>query len=274
MELRIEKMQLPAPITFNFEELKTELAERVQHYEGLVYGADQIREAKADRAVLNKLKKTINDERIRLEREYNTPFQVFKGQVNEILDLIDAPIAAIDRQIKAYDEQRKEKKQQEIMILLSNVDLPYDIDPKKLYNDKWLNAAYTGDKIGAEIDSMLEQIQDDVEILENLTEYQEEAIMSYKHTLDIRAALRSVDEAKAKDAEKSRIHNHIQEQMQKLSGQTEAIQPGREEPEPVIEPPKTAVPAAWIRFEAYLSAEQAAKLKAFFKENQIEYRRA
>ena len=64
MELKVNEYQLPEQILFNYEELKAELTEKVQHYETLVYTDDQIKEAKADRATLNKLKKALSDERI------------------------------------------------------------------------------------------------------------------------------------------------------------------------------------------------------------------
>ena len=81
MELKIEKYNKPQAIEFNFEELKQELAEKVKMYETLVYTDDQIKEAKADRASLNKLKTALNDERLRLEREYMQPFNEFKEKI-------------------------------------------------------------------------------------------------------------------------------------------------------------------------------------------------
>ena len=44
MELRVNEVQLPEQILFNYEELKQELTEKVSHYETLVY--TDIKEAK------------------------------------------------------------------------------------------------------------------------------------------------------------------------------------------------------------------------------------
>ena len=84
MELKVNEYQLPEQILFNYEELKAELTEKVQHYETLVYTDDQIKEAKADRATLNKLKKALSDERIRREREYMQPFNSIHRRVKII----------------------------------------------------------------------------------------------------------------------------------------------------------------------------------------------
>ena len=106
MELRVNEVAIPEKIDFNYEELKAELTSKVSFYETLVYTDDQIKDAKADKANLNKLKRALNDERIRREKEYMQPFNVFKAQINEIIGIIDKPIAVIDEQVKAYDEKR------------------------------------------------------------------------------------------------------------------------------------------------------------------------
>ena len=103
MELKINEVQLPEQITFNYEELKQELTEKVSMYETLVYTDEQIKEAKVDKASLNKLKKALNDERIRREKEYMKPFDDFKAKINEIIDIIDKPVALIDKQVKEYE---------------------------------------------------------------------------------------------------------------------------------------------------------------------------
>lgn len=109
MELKMHEYQLPEKILFNYEELKRELTEKVSHYETLVYTDDQIKEAKADKAALNKLKKALNDERIRREREYMAPFADFKTKINEIIGIIDKPIAVIDTQVRGLQRNSRKK---------------------------------------------------------------------------------------------------------------------------------------------------------------------
>ena len=104
MEIRINDLSLPEKIIFNYEELKEGISAKVAHYKNLVYTDDQIKEAKEDRANLNKLKKALNDERIRLEKEYMIPFNTFKAQLNEIIKIIDEPVTMIDSQVKEYVE--------------------------------------------------------------------------------------------------------------------------------------------------------------------------
>ena len=61
MEFKINEVQIPEKPTFNYEELKQELQEKANMYASLVYGDDEIKQAKSDKANLNKLKKALND---------------------------------------------------------------------------------------------------------------------------------------------------------------------------------------------------------------------
>ena len=70
MELKLIPYTVPQSITWNYEELKAELTAKASEYASIVYTDDQVKAAKADRANLNRLKKALNDERIRQEREY------------------------------------------------------------------------------------------------------------------------------------------------------------------------------------------------------------
>ena len=114
MQLKVNEVQLPAPLTFNYEELKQELIQKAESYASLVYTEDQIKVAKEDRANLNRLKKALNDERLKREKEYMAPFATFKAQITEIISIIDKPCAVIDQQVKAFEERQKAEKKQSI----------------------------------------------------------------------------------------------------------------------------------------------------------------
>ena len=142
MELKINEVQLPEQITFNYEELKQELAEKLSTYETLVYSDEQIKEAKADKANLNKLKKALNDERIRREKEYMQPFNDFKAKINEIISIIDKPVALIDKQVKEYEDKQKQDKMDKIKALWSEMDVPEGLTLERVFDDRMLNVSY------------------------------------------------------------------------------------------------------------------------------------
>ena len=180
MQLKVNEVTIPEEISFNYNELKQELTEKVKMYETLVYTDDQIKQAKTDKANLNKLKKALNDERIRREKEYMKPFNEFKAQINEIIGIIDKPIAIIDKQVKEAEEQKKQEKTKAIEELFLEMTRPDWVNLRAIYNPKWLNATFTMKSVKEEIESRLEQINNDLATLSNLPEFGFEATEVYK----------------------------------------------------------------------------------------------
>lgn len=275
MELKVNEVAIPERIEFNFEELKAELTEKVQVYSTIAYTDDKIKEAKADRANLNKLKKAINDERIRREREYMAPFNAFKRQVDEILAIIDEPIRIIDAQVKESERKAKEAKEKGICEYLGQIELPYGIEAKKLWNPKWLNASVSHTAITAEINARAAQIKEDVKTLEELQEYQDHAIQQYKETLDLRQAL---GEAKRqKEWAEARAKIEAERKAAEEAKKAEELAKPKEEPKP--EPVRTVQPEQpkteakrWITLDICMTIPQMHELAAWFKERGIENR--
>lgn len=271
MELLVQPYTLPKEILFNFDELKTALTEKVREYETAIYSEDQIKQAKADKAALNKLKKAINDERIRMEREYMVPFTEFKGKINEIISIIDKPIAAIDEQVKAYDEKRQVEKAAEVQKYIEGFSLPYEISLMKKFNPKWLNASMPMTAVKKEVDEAVVGIQDDLETLETVEEeYLDFAIGYYRETLDLRATLNEIKRQKDFREQQKKIAEERQRKENQIKAEKEA---GKENPNPekLLEERKQEQPqeGQWVGFQAYLTAETAMKLKQFFTENGI-----
>lgn len=169
MELRMNDYQLPEAISFNFEELKAELESKAAVYASLVYTDENIKEAKADRASLNKLKKALNDERIRREKEYMVPFNQFKAQVNEIISIIDRPCAIIDKQVKEHEEKQKLIKLEQIKTLFMKFNFA-GFGFEQIYEDKWLNASVSLKSIEEAMLEKINRISNDIKTLENLSE--------------------------------------------------------------------------------------------------------
>ncbi len=113
MELKILSPQeggFVKEIRWNNEELKAEIAEKMQEYKSLAFTEETIKEAKADRAKLNKLRTAFEDERKRIKKLCMAPYDEFEKQVKELIALIDEPIRLIDGQIKEVEEQRRVEK--------------------------------------------------------------------------------------------------------------------------------------------------------------------
>lgn len=278
MELRVNEVAIPEQITFNYEELKQELTEKVSMYETLVYDDTQIKEAKADKANLNKLKKALNDERIRREKEYMKPFNLFKEQVNEIIGIIDKPIAVIDAQVKEYEEKEKGEKRQKIEAYWQG-ELREDITTippewlklEQIWDDRWLNKTVSIATAKEDIKKWLRTISEDLETLAAMPEFGFEATEVYKTTLDMNKALNE-------GRRLAEIQKRKQEQEAQAKAQAEAEAAKAEEPKPeppkpdFINPPVEEPPAKWVNFSALLTTQQALALKDFFEVNHIQFK--
>lgn len=312
MELNVKEVALPQKIDWNYEELKAEITEKAKTYETMVYTDDQIKLAKSDKAKLNHLKKALNDERIAREREYMKPFNEFKSQINEIISIIDKPVSIIDKQVKEYDQIKKREKAKKCLELFEELNCNYDwLDYSKVSNPKWANTTFTLKKVQEEIEGKLEQIENDLNTLSSLEAFSFEAIEEYKRSLDVGKAIaegqrlvaiqKRKEEMERQKAEQERIKKENERKAQELAQQLakqeqqrileEQQQTDAEENLPgqmgITDYPN-AIPegyqvetvkgeeaepaAAWIRFEAKLTTEQAYKLKDFFEGNKIEFR--
>ena len=97
-------------IEWNNEEIKAEMAAKVADYKKMVYGDDQIKEAKKDRAELNKMVTALEDKRKEIKALCLQPYERFETQMKELVAIVKEPIGIIDSQVKAYEEQQKAKR--------------------------------------------------------------------------------------------------------------------------------------------------------------------
>lgn len=272
MELKIEQVAIPEKIAFNYEELKKELSDKVKMYETLVYTDDQIKSAKADRSDLNRLKKALNDERIRREKEYMQPFNAFKARINEIIGIIDKPVALIDKQIKEYEEQQRKEKQEKIAEYYSFKNKNEWLVFKQIFDEKWLNASVSMKSIQAEIDEKLAVIENDLTTLSNLPEFAFEAIETYKTTLDLNKSIaegQRLSEMQKRKAEQERIKEEQerlrQEQVSSLEEEVKNYN--------LSAPDKFdgTIIREWVSFKAFLDIEDAKALAEFFRSRNIRF---
>lgn len=285
MELRVNEVAIPERIDFNYEELKAELSSKVSFYETLVYTDDQIKDAKADRVKLRKLKDALNSERIRREKEYMQPFNAFKAQINEIIGIIDKPIAVIDEQVKAFDEKRKIEKQKAIEELFAGMGFQNFVTLEKIQDPKWLNASTSMKSIEDQMRSKMYEIGNGVLTLSQLQEFGFEATEVFKETLDINKAIseakrmseiakakaeaeaRRKAEEEARKAEEERKAQEIKEELSKT-----VIVPAEQNKQAMTPPEDVQSQKMVVKFEVELTTEDATALREFFQSRNITFR--
>ena len=279
MELRIEKITFPEVIEFNFNELKQEITDRVAMYANMVYTEDQVKQAKADRANLNKFVKALSNERINVKKLCLKPYEEFEAKVNELSEIVQEPIRIIDKQVKEYEEQKKQEKLDEITNFFNSTEHPEWLHIAQIMNEKWLNASVSMKSILAEMDSRLEQIKNDIATLSNLPEFGFEATEVYKSTLDINKALNEghrlseIQKRKAEhEAEQARLKAEAEARPTTPIGQAISSIEKQAFENCMMPPVEEKLDRMWVSFKAYMTTEDAMALKAFFESRQIEFK--
>lgn len=273
MELKVKQVTLPEAIEFNFAELKQEITERTEAYVGMVYTDDQIKSAKADVAMLRKFTKALSDERIRVKKEYLKPYDEFEAKVKELSGIVDKAIVNIDSQIKIFDQIKQDEKKMNIEEMFKNMLFPEWMTVEQIWNPKWLNASTSMASIENELLNQKNDIIRNCQTLATLPNYSHEAVLFYQKTLDVSGALAKVTELAEIEAKKKKM---LEEEAKKRETENAFIPVPEQSPvievEKIQEEEAAPEPKMWVGFEAYLNKTQAALLKDFFNENNIDFR--
>lgn len=195
MELKILSPQeggFVKEIRWNNEELKAEIAEKMQEYKSLAFTEETIKEAKADRAKLNKLRTAFEDERKRIKKLCMAPYDEFEKQVKELIALTDEPIRLIDSQIKEVEEQRRvEKKGKVLEFYESTIGSLRGVLPfEKVFRPEYLNATKSMKSITQEIQALIDRVNSDLDTIEGFgSKYELQIKDAYLKTLDLSTAM-------------------------------------------------------------------------------------
>lgn len=289
MELVMKKdleQQIPQELAFNYEELKAELQERLEYYNGLVVTEDTIKQGKEERAALNKFKGAIDTYRKDVKKRYMAPYNDFEHKVKDLTGLIDEPINAIDKQLAVFEEQRKAAKQSDIETAYDKLvpeDLRDIIPLDRIQDKKWLNATTSLKKIEEDIAERIKRTEADLLALDTVPEeYKAGVHAKYIDTLDITLAMNHMNaQIKAEEAFKARQEEEkrrLEQQAQAEKNLAEIAQQeankrlaAQEEKAQEIEFPDPAEKKYPLRLAFNLTIKEANTLKQFLTDNNIEY---
>ena len=161
----------PLPeISWNYAELKQQLEAGLANYKGMIYGNDQVGEAKKDRARLNKLADAIDGKRKEMKALYLQPYESFEAQAKELVGMVKATVREIDDQVKAYEAEKKRQKQEAIEAQYQAMigDLAELVPYSRLHNPKWLNASTGMGAICQELGNKIDRITAGLAVIDRL----------------------------------------------------------------------------------------------------------
>lgn len=185
-------------LTTNAEQIRDLVKSRICDYTSENYSLANIDRAKADKALLNKAKKVLNDKRIELEKKWMQPFMGFKDVMNDTVKLIDSAVKDIDSVVKEADEKAISEKREQIEKLAETLGVETArVKLEKIWNPKWLNKSTSMKAVQKDIEISLANIRRDLETLKTFKEDYDVLAVRYMENLDINETISYANSLKA-----------------------------------------------------------------------------
>lgn len=218
LELIISNKTLGS-LTTNAKDIKALIEKSLPNYDIKNYSANNIDDAKKDKAMLNNASKVLNAKRIEIEKEFMKPFSEFKEIVTDTVKLISDCSSKIDVVVKNSEQKEKDNKKVEIQKYFDSKDFKL-ITLDKIFDEKWLNKTSKIKDIHFEIDAKIAEINDGLSTLEVIGEDVETLKAMYLDNLNINETIKYSNTLK---------QNKVKLQPKAVGNSVEVTEPIKEE---------------------------------------------
>lgn len=256
-ELQIIKIANQDVASWDFPAIKAELQHHLEAFAGLCYTDDTIKNAKSDRATLNKVKKAIDDARKAYKAKCLAPYEMLEPQINELIQLVEAQRRLIDDTVKDYETRQKAAKEQEVRRYYDRKAVSLgplaDVLYPKLFDKKWTNASTPRAKYEESIQAAISGACQDIAAVKALgSPFVDTLVAVYVETLSL-DQVREKNEELLRSAEKAGLTGH----------------PAEPAPAPAADP--AADPSEGVAMRVYGSQKQMTQLWDFMKAIGVRY---
>nr|DAX39365.1 MAG TPA: Protein of unknown function (DUF1351) [Caudoviricetes sp.] len=246
LALIVKEKTLGSLVT-NANDIKKYVSEKLKEYsvDNYTGGAKQ---AATDKAEINNAIKTLNDRRIALEKEWNMPFQEFKGIITETIDMMKSASSKLDVIVKNEENKEKEEKRYKILELWEAKKFNL-ITLDRIFNTRWLNKTYKLATIDVELDDIISRINGDLASLDAFGE--DTAVLKdlYLSTLNLQATLNKGAELKAN--RERLLAMEAQKKSEEEAKKAAAAEKQKEVQEPEVETSEDAQTVVAVDFDTH-----------------------
>lgn len=185
-------------VTFNYDQLKTSLTRKLKKYKDMVVTAENMADAKEDRAELNGIEKVMGAKSSEIQKKILNGFEV---KMKELRGMVKETSAEIDAKVKALEQITKDKKRKDIeQLYVENIGGLKDLLPlNRIFNEAWLNVTVTPvktdgtfnyKKVEAELIAIITKVGQELSVIDSLdSEYALQIKDKYLQTFDLASAL-------------------------------------------------------------------------------------
>lgn len=190
VDLDIKLPEIP-PVTHNLGVIEEYAKQLNEFYSKLVFTDGQYSEAKDEKAKVNKLKKTIEDNRKEIVKEFKQPIDDFEATSKRIEKLLESAANTIGASIEKFDLEQQLIKEEKINKLIEVIRQDYILNHKEFapqlttvtieFDKRWFNKTFKNSDLEDAINSQFN------EKLEDLYRFKADAetIISFFNTINV-----------------------------------------------------------------------------------------
>lgn len=263
LEVKIEGVQ---KITDNMNDFKQYALDMKEYYSKLAFNDEQIKEAKDERASVNKIVKKVATYRKEIVDKFNKPIEEFVKTAKEVETLLKEASTCIDVQVKKYEDEEKEKKKTECENLFNDLigDLKELVSFEKVFDNRWLNKTTKMIEVEQNIKNVIEKVNTGLQAIKELnSEFETELINTFLIDYDLSKAIMK--------------NTQLKEQKEKIAKTTETQEEAKQEvineminkPVEEVEDEKNIIKSYTLKITANYTKLMA--LRHFMDLNEIKY---
>ena len=203
-EIIVTVEQTPGIIQTNFKEVKNQLYLQMDAYRNLTYTVDTVKSAKEDIAMLNKIRKAIEDKRKEIKKAQMLTYDEYAKMSDELIEIIDDVINPIKEQTSVFESKRKKERLVGIKSYFVEKVTGFEkyITFENVFTDSMLNSSTTAKSIKETFDAAIESVKKDVETIQSMkSEIEVKVLDKYSETKSLSNCINMITEHEKMKAE-------------------------------------------------------------------------
>ena len=202
----------------NIQEVQSYALELAKYYENVVFSEEDLKEAKNEKADVNKFKKKVSDFRKEITKKWNEPLQKFVDTAKTTETILSDTYDTINKQITVYEEEKLAIKNNEVKEYFEELAIKEQIDFID-YSRANINVTLTASmkSLKEQAKTFVDKIVEDLKLI-NSQEYSDEILIEYKKDLNVSKAICDVKDRhialeKAKEEKENKKEQELTDEV-------------------------------------------------------------
>ncbi len=251
-------------VTSNFKQLKNQAKSIKDYYSRIIFTEENMKEAKEEKATINKLVDKVKRYRIDTVKDFKKPIEEFEEDAKATEKLLNETSSFIQDQTNAYESSLKKEKQDQLSEYFNEYAESLKIDFINLEQAN-INVTLTASlkSLKEQVKSFVDDVEQGIKLINSQQQNNDRMLVRFKQTLNApQSIITVINEIKAEEETKS-----AREEAEKANQAILKSQPIKEEPKPLEEPKEVIT----ITFKVVGTKEQLIDLREFMKVRGIKY---